>query len=60
MLWTLQAKGTLGRPRSRQEGNNEMGLQAVEWGQGMDWIGLAQVTIRWPAVINVVMNLWVP
>ena len=37
-----------------------MGLQAVEWGQGMDWIGLAQVTIRWPAVINVVMNLWVP
>jgi len=37
-----------------------MDLQEVEWGQGMDWIGLAKARNRWPDVINVVMNLWVP
>jgi hypothetical protein len=56
----LQAKGTLTRPRSRREDNNKMNFQEVEWGQGMDWIGLAQARNRWPALINVVMNLWVP
>jgi hypothetical protein len=27
---------------------------------GMDWIELAQDRDRWRAVLNVVMNLWVP
>jgi hypothetical protein len=26
----------------------------------VDWIGLAQVRYRWRALVNAVMNLWVP
>jgi hypothetical protein len=32
----------------------EIGLSVV------DWIGLAQDGYRWSAVVNAVMNLWVP
>jgi hypothetical protein len=32
-----------------------------KWGVGgMDWIDLAQDMDRWQALMNVVMNLWVP
>jgi hypothetical protein len=27
---------------------------------GMDWIDLAQYRDRWQALVNVVMNIWVP
>jgi len=31
------------------------------WGYGlMDWIDLAQDRDRWQALVNAVMNLWVP
>jgi hypothetical protein len=30
------------------------------WHVGMDWIELAKDRDRWRAVVNVVMNLWVP
>ena len=39
--------------------NIKMGIQEVEWG-GLDWIDLAQDRDRWRAVVNAVMNLWVP
>jgi hypothetical protein len=32
----------------------EIGLSVV------DWIGLAQDSYRWRALVNAVMNLWVP
>jgi hypothetical protein len=35
-----------------------MDFQVVEWG-AMAWIGLAQDKVRWWAIVNVVMNLWV-
>jgi len=36
-----------------------MDLQEVGFGD-MDWIDLAQDGDRWWALVNVVMNLWVP
>jgi hypothetical protein len=35
-----------------------MDVEEVGW--GMDWIELAQNRDRWWALVNVVMNLWVP
>jgi hypothetical protein len=39
--------------------NIKMDLQEVGW-EGVDWIDLAQDSDRWRAVVNAVMNLWVP
>ena len=50
---------SLGRTRHRWKDNIRMDLQEVGCG-GMDWIKLAQDRDRWWAVMNVVMNLWVP
>jgi hypothetical protein len=36
-----------------------MDFQVVEWG-AMGWIDLAVDSVRWWALVNVVMNLWVP
>jgi hypothetical protein len=36
-----------------------MDLVETGWG-GADWIGLAQDRYKWRALVNVVMNLWVP
>ena len=50
----------MGRPRRRGEDNIKLDLQEMRWGRGMDWIYLAQDRDRWWAVVNTVMNLWVP
>jgi hypothetical protein len=39
--------------------NIRMDLGEVEWGV-VDWIGLAQDRNRWRALVNLVLNLWVP
>jgi hypothetical protein len=31
-----------------------------KWDGGMDWVDLAQNSDRWWALVNAVMNLWVP
>jgi hypothetical protein len=49
----------LGRPRRKWKDNNKIYLREVKFG-GVDCIGLAQVRDRWWAVVNAVMNLWVP
>jgi hypothetical protein len=49
----------LGRPRCRWMDNIKMDL--LEIGVSVvDWIGLAQDRYRWRALVNSVMNLWVP
>jgi hypothetical protein len=50
-------KRALGRPRPRWKESIKMDLQGVGCG-GIDWIELAQD--RWQALVNAVMNLWVP
>ena len=49
----------LGIPGHKWEDNIKMDLQEVGCG-GMDRIDLAQDRDRWWALLNVVMNLWVP
>ena len=46
----------LGRPRRRWEDNIKMDLPKVGCG-GVDWIDLGQDRDRWPALVNVVMNI---
>jgi hypothetical protein len=53
-----EGRRPLGRPRRRWEDNIKMYLQEVGW--GMDWIELAHDRDRWRAVVNAVMNFWVP
>jgi len=54
-----EEKGPLGRPRGRWDDNIKMDLHEVGCG-GMDWIVLIQDRDRWRALVNAVMNLWVP
>jgi len=54
-----ERKRQLGRPRRRWEDNIKMHLQEVGRGS-MDWTDLTQDRERWWALVNAVMNLWVP
>jgi len=54
-----EGKIPLGRPRCRWNDNINMHLQEARF-EGMDWIELAQDRDKWQALVNVVMNLWVP
>jgi hypothetical protein len=54
-----EGKRPLGRQRSRWIDNLKMDL--LETGLSVvDWIVLAQDRYRWRALVNSVMNLWVP
>jgi hypothetical protein len=51
----LEGKRPLGRPRRRWV---DIGMDLQEVGcEYMDWIGLAQDTDRWRALVSAVMNL---
>jgi len=54
-----EGKRPLGRPRCRWEDNTKVGHQELGCG-GMDWMELAQDRDSWQAVVNAVVNLWVP
>jgi hypothetical protein len=49
----------LGRLRRRWKDNIKMNLKEIGLG-GMEWIGLAEYMDLWRAIVNTVMNLWVP
>jgi hypothetical protein len=59
LVGKAERKRPLGRPRCRWEDNIMMDLQEVGCG-GMDWFELAQDRDRWRALVNAVMNLWIP
>jgi hypothetical protein len=54
-----EGKRSLGRRRRRWIDNIKMDLLEIGV-YVVDWIGLAQDRYRWRAVVNSVMNLWVP
>jgi hypothetical protein len=49
----------IGGLRLRWEENIEMFLQEVGR-RSMDWIDVAQDRDRWGALVNALMNLWIP
>jgi hypothetical protein len=54
-----EGKRPLGRPRWRWVDNIKMDLGDIGWG-GVDWIVLPRDRDKWRALVNSVMNLWVP
>ena len=59
LLGIPEGKSPLGKPSPRWKDDIKVDLQEVGWG-GRDWIDLAGDGDRWPALVNVVMNLRVP
>jgi len=59
LVWKPEGKRPLGRPMCRWEDNIKMDLYEVEC-EDMDWIDLAQDRDRWRALVNAVINLYVP
>jgi hypothetical protein len=54
-----EGRSQLGRPRRRSLDNNRMDLVEVGWSD-VNWIGLGRDRDRWRALVNSVLNLWVP
>jgi hypothetical protein len=54
-----EGKILLGSPRRRWVNNIRMDFAEVGWGD-VDWIGLGQDRNRWRALVNLVLNVWVP
>jgi hypothetical protein len=52
-------KRSLGRPRRRWVDNIKIHLRELGW-NGMEWIDLTQDRNQWRALVNMVMNLWIP
>jgi hypothetical protein len=57
LMGKLEGKTPLGRPRWKDSINTD--LRETEWG-GTDWTGLAKDRVQWGALVNMVMNFWVP
>jgi len=48
-----------GRPRCRWEDNIKMDLKEIGC-EDLDWIEQKQDRDQWQALVNMVMNLWIP
>jgi hypothetical protein len=55
-----EGRRKLGRRRRRRRWLDNIRMDLVEVGWCDDWIGLAQDRDRWRALVNSVLNLWVP
>jgi hypothetical protein len=54
-----ERKRPLRRRRRRWEDNIKMDFREIGWG-GMYWIDLVQDMDQWRALVNMVMNRWIP
>jgi hypothetical protein len=59
LVGKTEGRRPLGRPRRRWVDNIKMNLREIGW-DGIDWIELAQDRDQCRALVNTVMNLWVP
>jgi hypothetical protein len=59
LVGKAEGKRPLGRPRHRCINKIKMDILGIEV-DVLDWIGLAQDSYRCRALVDVVMNLWVP
>jgi hypothetical protein len=59
LLGKPEERTPLGRPRHRWVDNIKMDLREREL-DDMHWIGLAQDRDKWRALVNAIMNVWVP
>jgi hypothetical protein len=59
LVFRLIPKGKIRRLKHRWEDNIRMDLRELEW-EGVDWMYLAEDGDQWWAIMNMVMNLWVP
>jgi hypothetical protein len=59
LVGKLEWKIPFGRPRRRWKDNIRMDLEKIGW-ESVDWIHLSQDRDQWRALVNTVMNLWVP
>jgi hypothetical protein len=54
-----ERKRPIRRPRHRWQNNIGMDLREIGW-EGVEWMHMAQDRHQWWALVNTVMNLWVP
>jgi hypothetical protein len=57
--WKPERKRPLRRPRHRWEDNTIMDFRVIRW-KDVNWMHLTQDMDQWEALVNIVMNLWVP
>jgi hypothetical protein len=54
-----EGKRPLGRPRCRWVDNIKIYIREIGW-KGVIWINVPQEWDQWRALVNMVVNLWVP
>jgi hypothetical protein len=54
-----EGKKPLGVTGCRWEDNIRIVLREIGW-EGVDWMHLAHDRDQWQALVNTVMNLWIP
>jgi len=59
LIRSREGKSPLRKPRNRWEGNIRMDLRETGW-KDVHWMHLAQDRDQWHALVNTVMNLWIP
>jgi len=54
-----KGKRPLGRPKRKWEDNTKIHIREIGW-EGVAWMHVVRDRGQWQALVNMVMNLWVP